>query len=290
MTIKHIVISGAAYNGIDLVGIITELFDKEYFKRDDIKSVYGSSAGAIVLAIWMLSIEKDVLFDFIIRKPWNKIYSFKAEMFLELFNNKGMLDDKLIHEIMIPLLKSKDLSPDITLFDFYKHTDIKFTIYTTHFNTWKGKSLTSDSHPDLKLIDALYMSSAMPVIFKPIIMDGEIYVDGAVTKHYPIKSALDDGCKKHEILGIKICRPDEHSVCESTNFVQYIGSMMNNMIGAISALEDINIPHCIRHSAPRMGSEIEAVLSDPNKRKELLERGAKTVTEYLKSSVEELSN
>ena len=141
MTIKHIVISGAAYNGIDLVGILTELFENKVFKRDDIKSVYGSSAGAIVLAIWMLGIEKDVLFDFIIRKPWNKIYTFKAEMFLELFNSKGMLDEKLIHEIMNPLLRSKDLSPDITLSDFYKHTDIKFTIYTTHFNTWKGNTL-----------------------------------------------------------------------------------------------------------------------------------------------------
>ena len=280
--------SGAAYNGIDLVGILTELFENKVFKRDDIKSVYGSSAGAIVLAIWMLGIEKEILFDFIIRKPWNKIYAFKAEMFLELFNSKGMLDEKLIHEIMNPLLKSKDLSPDITLSEFYEYTNIKFTIYTTHFNTWKGISLTSDSHPDLKLIDALYMSSAMPVIFKPIVMEGEIYVDGAVTKHYPIKSALDNGCKKNEILGIKVCRPDEHAVDESTNFVQYIGSMMNNMIGAISALEDIDIPNCIRHSAPRMGSEIEAVLSDPNKRKELLERGAQTVTKYLKSGVKEL--
>lgn len=290
MTIKHIVISGAAYNGIDLVGILTELFENKVFKRDDIKSVYGSSAGAIVLAIWMLGIEKEILFDFIIRKPWNKIYTFKAEMFLELFNSKGMLDEKLIHEIMNPLLRSKDLSPDITLSEFYIYTNIKFTIYTTHFNTWKGIPITSESHPDLKLIDALYMSSAMPVIFKPIVMKGEIYVDGAVTKHYPIKSALADGCNKQEILGITVYRPDEHAVDESTNFIQYIGSMMNNMIGAISALEDIDIPNCIRHSAPRMGSEIEAVLSDPNKRKELLERGAKTVTEYLKSSVEELSN
>jgi predicted acylesterase/phospholipase RssA len=65
--------SGAAYNGIDLVGILTELFENKVFKRDDIKSVYGSSAGAIVLAIWMLGIEKEILFDFIIRKPWNKI-------------------------------------------------------------------------------------------------------------------------------------------------------------------------------------------------------------------------
>ena len=32
MTIKHIVISGAAYNGIDLVGILTELFENKVFK------------------------------------------------------------------------------------------------------------------------------------------------------------------------------------------------------------------------------------------------------------------
>jgi NTE family protein len=290
MTIKYIVMSGAAYNGIDLVGILTELYEKKYFKRADIKSVYGSSAGAIVLAIWMLDIDKDVLFDFIIRKPWNKIYTFNAGMLLELFANKGILDEKLIYEIMTPLLKSKDLSPEITLSEFFAHTKIKLTLYTTHFNDWKGVSINSTSHPDLKLIDALYMSSAMPVIFKPIIMNNELYIDGAVTKHFPIKSAIDEGCKKDEILGIKVYRPEEHSANTDTTFLQYIGSMMNNMIGALSALEDVEIPNCICHSAPRMGSEIEDVLSDPNKRKELLERGAKCAMVYLESRVKELSD
>ena len=64
MTIKHIVISGAAYNGIDLVGAITELSEKKYIERKNIESVFGSSAGAIVLAIWLLDVEKSVLYDF----------------------------------------------------------------------------------------------------------------------------------------------------------------------------------------------------------------------------------
>ena len=48
MTIKHIVISGAAYNGIDLIGAITELSEKKYIERKSIESVFGSSAGAII--------------------------------------------------------------------------------------------------------------------------------------------------------------------------------------------------------------------------------------------------
>ena len=93
MTIKHIVISGAAYNGIDLIGTITELSEQKYIERKHIQSVFGSSAGAIVLAIWLLNVEKDVLYDFIIKRPWNKIYSFKAEMLFEFLNDKGLIDE-----------------------------------------------------------------------------------------------------------------------------------------------------------------------------------------------------
>lgn len=175
MTIKHIIISGGAYNGIDLIGIVCELYEKKYFLRTSIQSVYGSSAGAIVLAIWLLDIEKEVLFDFIIGKPWNKIYSFNAEMLIDMFNNKGVLDNKLIFEIMSPLLKSKNLNPDITLFEFYNYTKIKFKVYTTHFNDWKGICLDHEKYPDMKLIQALYMSSAMPVIFKPAVFDNRLY-------------------------------------------------------------------------------------------------------------------
>ena len=289
MTLKHIVISGAAYNGVDLIGIIYELYDKKYFLKEDIKSVYGSSAGAIVLAIWLLNIEKDILFDFVVRKPWNKIYSFNAEMLLAMFNNKGLLDDKLIHEIMSPLLKSKDLCPKITLSEFYDHTKIKFNIYTTHFNNWKGVCLNHETHPDMTLMQALYMSSAMPMIFKPVEMSNELYVDGAVTKHYPVKSALNDGCSKDEILGIKVYRPEEHAIDNNCTFFQYIGAMMNNMISAIASTEQEAVPHCISHSVPRMGSEIEGVLFNPEKRQAMLDRGIKSAQDFLKSSVQELS-
>ena len=290
MTIKHIVISGAAYNGIDLVGAITELSEKKYIERKNIESVFGSSAGAIVLAIWLLDVEKSVLYDFIIKRPWNKIYSFKAEMLFEFLNDKGLIDEKLIREIITPLLKSKDLSPDITLNKFFEFTKVKLTMYVTDFQKWRAITVDKNTHPDLKLVDALYMTSAMPMIFKPVFLDDKIYVDGAVTKHFPIKSALEDGCKKEETLGIKVYRPEEHAITKDATFFQYVGAMMNNMVGAIAYLENVEIPHCVIVNVPRMGSEIEGVLMDPDKRKTMLERGEQSARDFLESCVQELSD
>ena len=290
MTIKHIVISGAAYNGIDLVGAITELSEKKYIERKSIESVFGSSAGAIILAIWLLNVEKDVLYDFIIKRPWNKIYSFKAEMLFEFLNDKGLIDEKLIREIITPLLRSKDLSPDITLNEFFEFTKVKLTMYVTDFQKWSAITVDKNTHPDLKLVDALYMTSAMPMIFKPVFLDDKIYVDGAVTKHFPIKSALEDGCKKEETLGIKVYRPEEHAITKDATFFQYVGAMMNNMISAIACLENETIPYCVTVNVPRMGSEIEGVLMDADKRKAMLERGEQSARDFLESRVQELSD
>ena len=66
MDIKHIVLSGGSYNGIDMVGMIYKLKELEILKNDMLKSVYGVSAGSIVGAILLLNIEKNVIYDFII--------------------------------------------------------------------------------------------------------------------------------------------------------------------------------------------------------------------------------
>ena len=73
MTIKHLVLSGGGYNGIDMIAILLKLTSEEFISKDNIESVYGVSAGALSLAIWLLEIENQVLIDYIIKRPWNKI-------------------------------------------------------------------------------------------------------------------------------------------------------------------------------------------------------------------------
>ena len=212
MDIKHLVLSGGGYNGIDMVGILYKLQELECIKRNNIKSVYGVSAGSIVLAIWLLGIEKNVIYDFVIKRPWSKLFNINSDMLFKLIDEKGLLDNTLFIEIMKPLLKSKDLDENITLLDFYKYTNTDFYIFGTKLNNLESVKISHITHPTMKLIDAITISSALPLIFKPFFYENEFYIDGGIRKHFPIKTAINDGCEKEKICGIYIKRNESNHI------------------------------------------------------------------------------
>ena len=166
MHIKHIVLSGGSYHGIQLLGSLYKAEDK-LLKFSNIESVYGTSAGSIVLAIWLLRISKDVVYDFIINRPWEKTYSFESNIISGLITKKGICDDNITNEILIPLLKSKFLETDITLKRFFEITKVDFHIIATQVNTMEPIDFSHTSHPELSLLEAIYMSSSIPFIFQP---------------------------------------------------------------------------------------------------------------------------
>ena len=95
MTIKHIVISGAAYNGVNQIGTVYKLEEAGFINKDDIQSVYATSAGVITMIVWLLNIDRTTIYDYIIKRPWHKAYQFKLEMCLSLIHDRGLLDKKI---------------------------------------------------------------------------------------------------------------------------------------------------------------------------------------------------
>ena len=98
MHIKHIVLSGGSYHGIQLLGALYEAEEK-LLQFKNIVSVYGTSAGSIVLAIWLLRIEKKIVYDFIIERPWQKTYLLDSNIIANLLTKKGICDKNIINEI-----------------------------------------------------------------------------------------------------------------------------------------------------------------------------------------------
>jgi predicted acylesterase/phospholipase RssA len=49
------------------------------------------------------------------------------------------------------------------------------------------------------------MSSALPGIFMPIIMDNHCYIDGGVMCNFPINQCIRDHPDKNEILAVNSC-------------------------------------------------------------------------------------
>jgi predicted acylesterase/phospholipase RssA len=73
-TIKHLVISSGGPAGHMMYSILRTLNLKGVWDIKDIKSIYGSSIGSFIAIIIALRYEWEVMDDYLIKRPWEKIF------------------------------------------------------------------------------------------------------------------------------------------------------------------------------------------------------------------------
>ena len=202
--IKHLVINGGGPTGWISYGALKCLFEKKFIHINNIKSIYGTSAGAIIAVIISLKYDWITLEDYFLKRPWDKVLKIEPDHFFEMYYNKGLFQFNLVKEVLTPLLTAKDLSENITLKEYYDYNNIDLHCFTVELNSFQKIDLNHNTYPDLPLIKALEMTSAYPILFKPIIDDDKCYIDGGLIDNYPINECLENqNCDEKEILGIK---------------------------------------------------------------------------------------
>ena len=279
--------SGGSYHGIQLLGSLYKAEDK-LLKFSNIESVYGTSAGSIVLAIWLLRISKDVVYDFIINRPWEKTYSFESNIISGLITKKGICDDNITNEILIPLLKSKFLETDITLKRFFEITKVDFHIIATQVNTMEPIDFSHTSHPELSLLEAIYMSSSIPFIFQPRYYQGSFIIDGGLSLHFPIQPCLENGAKKENILGMIITKKTPFLSTEETALTGFMFQILNNITRRLSHLVITDIPYLITMALEADIDDFPGVITDKKVRIRLFKAGEEHIDDFLQGGVQEL--
>ena len=75
---------------------------------------------------------------------------------------------KVFENAFKPLLDAKDLSIHITLKEFYMYSKIELHFYSFEINQFKTEDISYLTHPELSLIDAVMMSSSLPILVTPV--------------------------------------------------------------------------------------------------------------------------
>ena len=70
MTIKNIVIPGGGALGFQYLGALQKLEKENFWKIENIESIYGTSVGAIIGAFICLKYDWETLNKYIIERPW----------------------------------------------------------------------------------------------------------------------------------------------------------------------------------------------------------------------------
>lgn len=207
MTIKHIVLSGGGQIVFNYFGIIKQLFEEKFINKEELKSIYASSAGSVIGVILCLNYNWSDIEDYIIRCPWNQKINLKLDMIMNAYTTKGIYDTKLFEIILKPLFFGNDLSIDITMKELFDFSNIDLHIFSFELNSFEHVNISHTTHPDLKVLDALRMSSSYPTLISPLCVDDKCYVDGGFTRNYPLNDCIEEQItnedEKDEILGIK---------------------------------------------------------------------------------------
>ena len=293
MPIKHLVISGGGPLGFRYLGALQKLQEERFWCLDDIETIYGTSIGAIIGTFICLKYDWETLNKYIIERPWHDAFKVNAKQLLDSYYNKGLFDKKLAEIIFKPLLEAKDLTLNITLKEFYDFSHIDLHIFTFELNKFQTIELSHTTHPDLGLLQALTMSSSLPGIFMPTIVDNCCYIDGGILCTYPLNQCLRDHTNKDEILGIKSSynkETDKFSNVEVTSdssLLEYVICMSINSMNYIRdtiKMETIdNTVRCFVIDNPLTLDAIKETIQNQELRRQLFKMGEDDALTFLET-------
>jgi predicted acylesterase/phospholipase RssA len=229
MPIKHLVISGGGQTMFQSIGAVQYLEQNGFIDLKNITSMYGTSAGAIVSVFVSLKFDWETLNEYVIKRPWHKVFPIKANTILDSYSKKGLFDNSVIEKCFKPLFHAKDISMEITMKQFFEYNGIEIHMFSFELNSFEGVDISYKTHPDLPLIKAIHMTSSFPVFLSPVLLENKCYIDGGIICNYPLNKCIEATGNVDEILGFN---NDYSSKTESDNKEQ------NNIITNDSSLID----------------------------------------------------
>jgi predicted acylesterase/phospholipase RssA len=244
--IKHIVLSGGGVLGFSYYGLLKEANLNNMWSFENIETIYGTSVGSMLCVILCLKYDWETVDDYLIKRPWQHVYKLNLYSILEAFQKRGIFDIKVVEETFLPLFKGKDISIDVTMKEFFDITQIELHIFTTELTSYKLIDISYKTHPDWKVIEAVYSSSTLPIAFAPYIKDNKCYCDGGFLANYPLDHCIKNGANPEEIIGLnKICIDgNNNTINENSTLFDYIMLLINNTISFIlKSTEKYKIKH-----------------------------------------------
>jgi hypothetical protein len=302
MTIKHLFIGGGSFYGFSFFGILKQACISNVMSLPEIKTIHGISAGSMIGTIISLGFDWDILEDYIINRPWDKLFSLNMYSLIHSIQNRGIFSKPEFDEIFKPLFSAKEISTDITMREFHEHTGIEHYYYISQLTDKLHSIVVSHkTHPNWKLLDVVYMSSCLPILFSPIIMDGGdsgdgdsgggdsgggengIYLDGICgIIGDPIESLLCDteNIDKEQLLSINMenCKTPPLTISTASLFdylVHFLLALINKGTGMKPKPSEYYHKYVIERE-PYSLQTFYLALNDKNERIRLVDLGVKT--------------
>ena len=251
--IKHLVLSGGGPIGFVEYGALKYLTQKKFIEHKNIESIYAISIGGVIGLIYILNYDWEWMDDFLIKRPWNKLTNFSYSSYINILYEKGLVNKNVVISAFEPLFLAKNIPLNITLLEFYNLTKIEFNIFACCLDELNQKKFNYITTPNIELIDALYISLAIPIMFVPLYINNSFYLDGGILVGCPINQCIaEKQCEHDDIFCFMNNKSepidlsnsfytkyvDNKKISNDSNFFEYIFFLIKKFVAKVANVEN----------------------------------------------------
>jgi len=204
MNLDTLFLSGGGVNCIAFLGVFKYLFDKGIVKHGfkDIKNIVCVSGSAFYVMPLLLGFSLDATLRICLEFDNEKLIDYDSFDLNNIFENFGLYDNDFFNHLCSVILERKGFSKEMTLKEMYDHTNVNWVLKTSNISKYSIEYINHISNPDLQIKDAIRMTTCVPLLFKPITYNNDLYVDGGLCGNFPIE--YNRKLKSKDYLGIHI--------------------------------------------------------------------------------------
>jgi NTE family protein len=224
---ENLVFEGAGIRGLAYCGALMEMDDRHLLQN--IQRVAGTSSGAITAALLAVGYTPQEIFELIGNTNFAKFNDgggFFIGGTLRLFRRMGYYKGQRFTKWMENCIAAKVGHADITFMQLHEHhlqsNQYKELIVTaTCMNHQKAEYFSYLNYPNMRIVDAVRASMAVPLYFEPLVINDNggvvdvknyedkdhVLLDGGFLSNFPIW-VFDDStqfdCASNQTIGFRI--------------------------------------------------------------------------------------
>ena len=181
---------------------------------------WGTSAGALVAALYAITGSVDVMSDMMRRTDFLKFRDVNVMNLMHLTSAWGMDDGFALVQQLEALLESYKAGASQITFSEVPGLHIP----VADLNEYKTVVCSAETFPTLRVVDAIRASMSLPLFYRPFKspVNGHIWVDGGLRAHFPWGCLPSDDARR-DALGFTF----EHSWMNGPRtFAEYMFSIL----------------------------------------------------------------
>lgn len=195
-----LVLGPGGFKSLTELGALNELDKHQFLER--VRTYVGVSAGAVISLLLVSGYSpKQVITEAITFDLFHDLFkNFTIDTLKDVEKKQGILTNGSLKDKLESMIRDKfGVIP--TLKGLYHATGLKLVTVTLNISIAKVCHISYETDPDISCVDAVLLSTNIPLVFQKIKYKSQFYTDGALGDPYPIDK-YDDGI--HNVLGLYI--------------------------------------------------------------------------------------